>query len=139
MNSSPVRIDVEQEMSKTLVIHKSLGQEVIVTTVDKVRLCLMVNRDCLIAKREWVLPLGILVTLLTAFFAADFRDFGVKAPVWEAIFILASLVCALWLAKSLFTAWQNRGAGGINKIVEELKVSTSDHTVQTQVNENTAS
>lgn len=119
--SAPYQIDVEQEFSRRLTVHKSLDQEVVVTTVDKVRLCLLKNQECLRAKREWVTPLSLLLTLLAALFATEFKDFGLAAAVWEAAFVLGAGASFVWLLFAGGKAWRNRPIGGIEQIVSELK------------------
>ncbi len=124
---TPSHIDVQREFSKRLTVHKSLDQEVVVTTVDKVRLCLLGNQDCLRAQRQWLTPLSLLITLLAALLATDFKDFGLTAAVWEALFILAALASFVWLVIAGFRAWKNRAAGGIEQIIAELKAHPPRH------------
>ena len=50
MSTQP-QIEFGKEFSEKLTVYKNLGQEVMVTTVDKVRLCLMTNRDSLYRKK----------------------------------------------------------------------------------------
>lgn len=119
--STPYQLDVGQEFSRRLTIHKSLEQEVVVTTVDKVRLCLMANQDCLRARREWVTPLSLLLTVLAALFATDFKEFVLAAAVWEAIFVLGAAASFVWLVIAGANAWRNRSLGGVERIVSELK------------------
>lgn len=122
--STPSQIDVEREFSRRLTVHKSLDQEVVVTTVDKVRLCLLENQECLKTRREWVTPLSLFLTLLASLFATEFKDFGLAAPVWEAIFVLGAAASAVWFLIGAVSAWRNRTAGGVEQIVEELKAHT---------------
>jgi hypothetical protein len=116
-----IQIDFKKEMAEKLTVHTNLGQEVVVTTVDKLRLCLIQNRDYLTIKREWLTPLGIFLTLLTTLVAADFRQFIFKADVWVAIYVIGALTSFVWFGSSAYKAWDNRGRGSIDDIVEELK------------------
>ena len=61
MNKPDIQIQFGQEFLEGLKIHKNLDQEIIVTTVDKAKLCLIENRDLLHHQREWLTPLGLLV------------------------------------------------------------------------------
>lgn len=118
------QIEFEKEFSDKLTIHKNLGQEVVVTTVDKVRLCLLENRDSLISQKEWRTPLGIFLALLTTLVAADFREFIFKPDVWTAIYVIGSLISFCWLCCSGYKAWENRDKGSIDSIVNNLKAQT---------------
>ena len=120
MTTPPQRTEFEREFSEKLTVHKNLGQEVIVTTVDKVRLCLMKNRDYLTAKKEWLTPLGILVTLLTTLVAAAFREFLFEPSVWTAVYVIGTIIMFLWLCRAGYRAWDNRSKGSIDTIVEEI-------------------
>lgn len=121
MNAQDSQINLQEDFSKKLTIHKSLDQEVLVTTVDKVRLCLMTHKDRLTAKREWTLPASLLVTLVTAILAAEFSNVLLDAAVWQSLFILAAILSFVWLVFSLGKAWRCRKAGDIEEIVENLK------------------
>jgi hypothetical protein len=126
------QIEFEKEFSEKLTVHKNLGQEIVVTTVDKVRLCLMMNRDSLTAQKEWLTPLGIFLALLTTLVAADFREFIFKPNVWTAIYVIGSLISLVWLCTSGYKAWKNRSKGSIDAIVEELKAQTAQQSAQAQ-------
>ncbi len=130
MMSSKSQIEFEKEFSEKLTIHKNLNQEVVVTTVDKVRLCLMKNRDCLTAKNEWLTPLGIFLALLTTLVAAEFRNFIFDPNVWTSIYVIGTILSLFWLLRSGYNAYKNRNSGSIDFIVNEMKSQTvSDESV----------
>ncbi len=131
MTTQPT-IEFEKEFSEKLTIHKNIGQEIVITTVDKVRLCLMENRDLLTAKKEWLTPLGIFLALLTTLVAADFRDFYFKPEVWKAIYVLATLISFIWLIISGYKAVKNYSKGSIDTIVAELKAQDIQQSEQPQ-------
>lgn len=126
MNSPEQKIDVRDEFSKTLTVHKSLHQEVILTTADKVRLCLIDHKDRLAAKREWTLPFGVLITALAAILTAEFQKFILDGPVWKAIFVLVTIGSAIWFIVAAKKAWNSRNAGDVEGIVQELKAHSVD-------------
>lgn len=121
MNPTSGTINVQKEISAAVTVHKNLGQEVMVTTEDKVRLCLIEHRQSLRAKNKWTVPLGIFATLVVALCAADFRQFIVSADVWKALFILSTVVTFIWLARSGYHAYVHRKGGDIDEIVLALK------------------
>lgn len=126
MSATTGHINVEQEFSEKLTVHKNLGQDVIVTTTDKVRLCLLGHRDSLSKKNEWLMPLSLFVSIATTLVAAEFRKFILEPQVWQALFIFSGVACLFWLAVSCKRAWQNRKAGNIDLIIHELMTKRPD-------------
>ncbi len=45
-------------------VYRNLSQEVIITTEDKVKLCLIEHLKKMENKKEWLIPLGILIPLI---------------------------------------------------------------------------
>ena len=118
------QIEFEKEFSEKLTIHKNLGQEVVVTTVDKVKLCLINNRDCLTAKKEWLTPLGIFLALITTLVAAEFRKFIFEPNVWTSIYVIGAIITLIWLLCAGYNAYKNKDSGTIDSIVDEIKSQT---------------
>jgi hypothetical protein len=114
-------IEFEREFSERLTVHKNLGQEVVVTTVDKVKLCLIENRECLGAQKEWVMPMSLGIAFGTTLIAAQFRDVVFKADVWQALYIFGTIGCLIWFARTALAAWRSRSRGGIDEVVSRLK------------------
>ncbi|MGN8197913.1 hypothetical protein ACS8Y6_04410 [Salinisphaera sp. RV14] len=127
MNTSDGQIDLQEDFSRQLTVHKSLDQEVIVTTADKVHLCLIKHRDKLTAKREWTLPASICITLVASLTAAQFRDFFLDAAVWKALFIISTIITFIWFCFAVKKAWDNRQSGDIDEIVEALKAHSGNN------------
>lgn len=123
--TTPPQIELGRELSEQLTVHKNIGQEIVLTTVDKVRICLMETRDSLSDQKEWVAPLAVLVPLVTSLVAADFRDVVLSKAAWQASYIIASVLCAGWLVVSGRKAWRNRSRGSIDYIVNRLKADTT--------------
>jgi hypothetical protein len=90
-------------------ISPNLGQDYLAVSEDRVRLCLKIRDEILQAKGFWHLPLGILASLVAALVTTkSFKDtLGLSGAVWEALFVLACLVCVFrllrgwWLWRSL--------------------------------------
>ena len=131
MTSPPGQIDVQTEFTERLTVHKNLGQDVIVVTMDKIRLCLIKHRDSLANKHEWLTPFGLFVSLGTTLVAADFKEFVLSKPVWEAVFIIACLVCGVWFMRAAMKAWRHRDAGDIESILRELAAQQSESSTRT--------
>ena len=96
----------------------NLPPEVITTTADKVRLCLTVNLNKMEKKQRWLTPFSILIVILVALISSNFKDMGVDASTWKAIFIIAGIGSFLWLLYSLKEAFCSVK---IEDIINELK------------------
>lgn len=114
-------IDLSGEVSRRSTVHINVGQEMVVITTDKLRLRLIEQRDCLADKKEWLTPLGLLLSFVATLAAADFHDFVFKAPVWDALFILGSIASGVWLVKAGWKAWSNRKLGSLDALIERIK------------------
>ena len=111
---------LQQKLYQTNTIHWNLEQVVIVTTEDKLRLCLQNAIDRLGAKREWWTPSALLVTLILALTTTEFKDqFDIPAATWLAIFLIAAAVTFLWTIKAIWKA--TRVKVSIESIVSEIK------------------
>lgn len=122
--TAPANIEFEKEFSAKLTVHKNIGQEVIVTTVDKVKICLMENRECLTAQKEWITPLSLFIALVTTLAAAEFRKFLFEAAVWQAIYVLGAVITLVWTVLKLRDAWKMRSKASIDTIVTSLKAQS---------------
>ena len=121
----PGNIEIGRELSERLTIHKNVDQEILVTTVDKIKICLMEHRDCLVAKSEYVTPLSLFLTLVTTLAAASFRDFVLPSAVWQAVYFICTGLAFYWLLRAVYHAWSNRKHGSINELVAALKAHSA--------------
>lgn len=120
-------IHLDKELLDSAIVCKNISQEILVITVDKAKLCLIEHQSILKAQRDWIAPAGILLALITSLVAADFKDFlMLKAEVWQAIFIILSIACGIWLVMALLCAYRNRGKGQVDELIEKLKESPSE-------------
>lgn len=86
------------------VVHINTSQQLIITTEDKLHLCLLRNKQYLGKKTAWITPLGILLTLVVTFATTTFRDIGFSAYTWEAIFFIAGILAFVWLLWAIIQA-----------------------------------
>ncbi len=106
-------------IQQTSKVYSNVDQEIIVTTEDKIRLCLIEHLSKLEKKDSWITPFGILLTIIIIFPTTDFKDFlFLSADTWEAIFILSGLICIGWLIKSL---WHLRVSSSLDEVVNIIK------------------
>jgi hypothetical protein len=103
-------------------VFRNISQQVIVTTSDKIKLCLIEHQNTLSAKNGWIAPIGLLIALVTALVTTDFKQFlDISPDIWKALFIFGTILSAVWTIRSLFRLYQFRNKGGIDSIIEELK------------------
>jgi len=81
--SPPAETQIDTEsLTNQLVIVSSVSlnvsQNLIITTEDKVRLCLSEHLDRMQKRRGWIAPLGILVTILLTLITSTFRNVGLS-------------------------------------------------------------
>ena len=108
-------------------VHFNVSQEVIVTTEDKIRLSLSEHLKKMEKKRGWVTPLGMLISFTLILITASFKDTGLDAATWKAIFIIADAVAFGWLIYSLKEAL---ASVKIEDIIEELKRDSKARKIQ---------
>jgi len=106
-----------QLMQRTSRVHFNVGQEIVVTTEDKVWR-ILTNHLSRIEKRDaWITPLGILITLLVVFATTSFQQFLFSAETWEAIFVIAVWLSLFWFVRCL---WQSKGSASIADFAKSL-------------------
>jgi len=123
-----VKIDTESlanQLVNVSEVYLNVSQEVIITTEDKVHLCLSKYLKRIEKKRSWITPLGILVAIVLTLVTSTFNDIGLDAPTWRAIFILGGIISLGWLVRSIKEALQSQK---IEDIVGELKKGSQTKT-----------
>ncbi len=112
--------ELYQRFRQTNTIHWNLEQVVIVTTEDKLRLCLQNAIDRLDAKRKWWTPLATLLTLVLALTTTEFKDqFTIPAATWQAIFLILTGASLIWAVVAIWKAIRVKIS--IESIVSEIK------------------
>jgi hypothetical protein len=114
------------ELMKDSSISMNVRQEFIVTTADKIKLCMIKHSVALANKRAWISPAGIAVTLVAAIVTSNFkRALWLDAQTWQAAFCLVLLASLAWLVVAVIRAGR---AGGhtVADIVRELRSSSVD-------------
>jgi hypothetical protein len=103
-------------------VHSNLDQEVIQITEDKLRLVLNEHLGHVSERQGWIAPLGLLVAVITTLVTSTFRDIGLKAPTWEAIFWIVGVASFGWLIRAVIRAFQ---APSVDDVVERVKNRSS--------------
>lgn len=99
-------------------VYLNLPQAAIITTEDKILVCLSKHLRRMERKRSWMTPLGIFVAIAATFVTSTFKDFGLDAAYWYAIFFFGALLSLGWLVVSVIAAFKS---GKPEDIVDELK------------------
>jgi len=116
-----VRFDLPKELSGESQVHTNLNQEVLITTVDKLRLGLEEYRMEVEAKQRWVAPSAMAVTLLIAVLTSEFKEaLGFGPEFWRGFFALGGVASLIWLAHSIWLSVQAWKRGGIDRLIRTL-------------------
>lgn len=118
-----LNIDLNDEFSKSMTVHKNVDQEIIITTADKIELVLTRTKDILTSKRDWWTPFGLLIAFITTFCTTDFKDFlGLPKDTWKALFIFLTLGAFIWLILSIIKLIKYWGKGNLKTIIGQIKL-----------------
>lgn len=120
--------EILSHISENVTIHTAVSQSVVITTEDKLRLHLRGYHDSLKATLDWIGPTGILATLVTTLYIADFTKafLGVKPATWQAVFLLGAGISALFAAKSIIKSLKSRKERDIDSLINKIKISKID-------------
>ena len=111
-------------IQKTSKIYLNLGQEFILTTDDKFRLCLNKHLSRVEKRKAWMTPFGILLAILIVFPTTTFQPFVCSAETWEAAFIISGLISLGWLIRSI---WQARVSTSTDDVMADIKRTAIAH------------
>lgn len=132
MTHPPLNLDISRELTEKVVMHKNIGQEVVVTTVDKLKLCLIEHQAILAGQREWIPALGLFLSFVATLCTATFRPVLLSPDTWKAIYIMAALLSCGWALYLIIRAaksWNKGDADAlIKRIVNQPKSAVVDST-----------
>lgn len=101
-------------------VFPNLSQQVIMTTEDRLKICLLKNLAKAEKKHDWIAPFGILIAVITAFVTASFKDYLLSAKTWEALFIIVGVGSGIWLLMTIKHAFTQID---IEEIIKEVKTN----------------
>ncbi|HEX7242565.1 MAG TPA: hypothetical protein VF263_19910 [Longimicrobiaceae bacterium] len=105
-------------------LHVNVSQSVIITTEDKVRICLDKHIKRAEQKHSWIAPAGILLAIITTLVTTTFQNWVLKAETWQAVFIVVGIVSLAWLLLSLRFAFNSLST---DDVIEELRPSSNQN------------
>jgi hypothetical protein len=107
-----------QKIQDASIVYVNLGQGIILTNEDKIRICLMEHLGRMEGKRAWFVPLGIFLTILVVFPTTTFHDFLVSGDTWRAVFILCGGISFIWL---IIAVIRSRVSSSLEDVVDAIK------------------
>ena len=127
----PVKVTIKkggesQQLISTREVHLNTAQNLVITTEDKLRICLTDYAKHSDTASGWIAPLGILAAIITTLVTSDFKDFVVPAATWQAFFMLSGVGSGIWLVKAAWAAWKARV--DIETLIRMIKIETSQST-----------
>jgi hypothetical protein len=96
----------------------SLPQDVITTTEDKLRLSLSDYLKKTEKKRGWLTPMGLLISFTLTLMMSGFKDWGLSADTWKAIFIIGDIIFFSWLVYAVIESFRSVK---LDDVISELK------------------
>ncbi len=128
--SNEIQIDTVpfEKLVDVSEIHLNVSQKMIITTEDKVRLCLLEHLNQIGRKGSWIAPLGIFITIATILATASFKEKALllSADTWHAIFVIMGVLSFVWFVYSSIRALMSKKID----FVEELKKGSHFDTKQ---------
>jgi hypothetical protein len=115
---SNINIGSHESLVSVSEVHLNVSQEVIITTEDKVQLCLSKHLKRMEKKKGWIAPFGVLLTIIVTLVSSTFKDMGLDAATWKAIFIITGIISFVWLVYSVDAAMKSEK---VEDIISELK------------------
>jgi hypothetical protein len=117
--TTPASAEIGQQLIQNLLVTSNLGQHIIMTTEDKIRLTINDHLRHMEQRNGWIAPLGILIPIIAAFVTADFKDSILTAPQWHAIFVVFGLLSVGWLVYAVIRALS---APSVQDFIEALSL-----------------
>ena len=119
-------IFIKDDLALGSSVHKNVAQQFIVTTEDKVTICLTRHQEAVVASREWIGPLGSVLSILATLVVTErFRPFlGLNPDQWRAIFILGGVLSSGLLAATLIRTYRKRKERSIDFVINSLKTGS---------------
>jgi hypothetical protein len=120
-NSTIIQGAVHQELINKSSVHLNVGEGFIVTTEDKIHLCLIKYMTSVERKSSWIAPAGLLASIVLTILTSNFKDWLFSHYVWQAIFIITGALCLIWLIREVYKSGK---AMSVEEVIDEIKKSS---------------
>ena len=97
LSGTPGGAQIIQQIVSNDRLHLNVEQTLIVTTEDKIHICLTKHLHKAERRRQWIAPLGVIASLVATLVATDFNQFIFSPDTWNAIFVI-SIFFVHWMA-----------------------------------------
>ena len=116
-------LDLNEDLTCQITVHKNLAQEIIVTNTDKVKIILNDHHRIIKRKFAWINPVSIFISVLATILTANFSEtkFGVSPQTWQSIFFIVCIASLIWSFVSIFNAFKYLKEGTIDQCIEKMK------------------
>lgn len=113
-------INVNQEFSERVVVHKNLSPEILVIDVAKLKNIIRDYDDAVKKSGDWISVLALVISLILANCTSSFTSFwGLTPDTWKAIFIICTILSIVWLVAIVF------------RLCITIKLRNIDHLIKT--------
>ena len=102
------------------IVYQNIKQEGIVITRDKLEIVLMKTEKLISHKNGWQTPVSMFFTCLITILTTTFNDWILSASVWYAIFVIVTVICAIWSLCELKTYYKNRKKDVVEEIISRI-------------------
>ncbi len=102
----------------------NVKSDLIEITEDKLENILLKHLNKMLIRKSWITPFTLLVTIVLVLISATFKDkFGVASSVWEAIFIVGTIISVGWLLFTVRKIYSNYKFSSIDDLILVIKDS----------------
>jgi hypothetical protein len=116
---SRISIDSSKDLETISELYlTNLPQDVITTTEDKVRLTLSDYLKKMEKKRAWLTPMSLLISFTLTLMMSGFKNWGLSADTWKAIFIIGDIIFFGWLVYAVIESFRSVK---LDDVIAELK------------------
>ena len=115
--------NVGDEIHNNSTIYTNVNQDIIVTTEDKIKLVLIKTKETLKSQRDWLTPLGLILSFVTTLSTSEFKEtLGQNKEFWKAIFVILTIGSIIWFFIALYKLYKHWGCDDLDKIVKQIKL-----------------
>jgi len=107
-------------------IKTNLGQTIIITTEDKIRLCLMNYLNALQEKRGWLTPLSLALAIVLTFLTTDFKKWILPKEGWQAFFLIALIIFLSWFIIALIKSFKTKTLDDVVGEIKKTQIKNAD-------------
>jgi len=119
---TPPRTSTESESKYIDQVRSNVKSDLKEITDDKLENILLKYLSLLTIRTAWITPFSIFLATLITKLTAKFNDtFGIKAPVWEAVFILAIIAAFIWFIVDIVLLIKGWKDSSMEKLLTKIK------------------